>query len=128
MCGCNSNVKFSKGEAQGVQQFVVPAPKRKLTTSCDTFGKCGRIERNDYTTSEGCVVSFGRNTGVVKTGFPNEYFGVSLSGSVSSIGLRQLAEEMAAMADELDGQKTVVALAAPKVSVKSKKKNAKKRK
>lgn len=132
-CGCNGgNVKYVDNAPS--PQYAVQAPTRKITTSCDTFGKCGRIENNAFKFSEGGTVSFSRVSGSLASNFPKEQFNVSLGTTpVSSIGLRQLAEEFAAMADELDGlpthsTKVVLALAnAPHVHKKPKKKVAKKK-
>lgn len=99
-CGCsNGKVKFSESP-----QFVVNPPKRRISTSCDSFGKCGRIETNLFNVSEGGTVSFARTNNALPTNFPKDQFNVSVgTTAMSSIGLRQAAEEFAAMADELDG-------------------------
>lgn len=136
MCGCNSNVKFVKGEANVVAQFVVPAPKRRLTTSCDTLGKCGIIQENTFTVSEDVTRSTAqsirfsdrRANSVNGSSYPKDSFLVSMNGShMTAIGLRQVAEEFAAMADELDGQKTVVSLAGNAMPVKLRKASKKKK-
>jgi len=117
MCGCQAKgVRFTKSTEVVQEQFVVPEPTRKLMQSCDTRGNCGRVEINDFKTSEAAAVRFQRSARG-GTGFPKETFDVtfpakSVEGiALTSIGLRQLAEECASMADELDGQVTVLSLA-----------------
>ncbi len=129
MCGCNSNVKFAK-EAVATTQYVVPPPKSKITnSSCDLDGKNCRLESIGFTTSEGASLAIAsRNTGTFGSNFPKESFTISFSGNVTSIGLRQLAEKLAFAADNLDGQRTIVAIADGSVKVKTGKKRKTSRK
>ncbi len=135
MCGCqNNNVKFVSGNTEvNNNVYSVPAPKRRLTTACDTFGNCGVVQTDAFTTSCGATLNAERNT-TTKTGFPpTGGFTLSVSGYTSPIGLRQFAEELTMLADQLDGQKTTVSLSGNgpiirkrKANKKSKAKKAKK--
>lgn len=122
MCGCNNNVKFIKENNAPVVEYNVPAPKRKLTTFCDVIGQCGLVQKDEFTTSCGnLLISERQNQN--KANFPAGCFSVSMSASyVTSIGLRQVAEELAMLADQIDGQKTQLVMNQPTMIVKKRKK------